>query len=73
VGELQLSTWSFNTGALEAWRHLGFAPQATRFAVDRRRLKGQVGPLPNMRINLSHPTVAVVTWSRSPRGLFAVR
>lgn len=38
VAQLQLSTWSFNAGALEAWRHLGFEPQATRFAIDPRQL-----------------------------------
>jgi GNAT superfamily N-acetyltransferase len=40
VNQLQLSTWSFNTGALEAWRHLGFVPQTTRFVIDPRRLSG---------------------------------
>jgi GNAT superfamily N-acetyltransferase len=40
VGQLQLSTWCFNTGALEAWRHLGFAPQTTRLVIDSRRLTG---------------------------------
>jgi len=38
VAQLQLSTWSFNAAALEAWRHLGFEPQVTRFAIDPRRL-----------------------------------
>lgn len=38
VGELQLSTWSFNTGAQEAWLSLGFEARSTRFAIDPRRL-----------------------------------
>jgi ribosomal protein S18 acetylase RimI-like enzyme len=39
VGRLLLSSWSFNTGAQEAWRHLGFEPQSTYFRVDPRRLR----------------------------------
>ena len=39
VGELQLTTWSFNTGAREAWLNLGFEPRITRFAVDPRGLE----------------------------------
>jgi len=39
AGQLQLSTWSFNASALEAWRHLGFVPQTTRFAIDPRQLR----------------------------------
>ena len=39
VGELQLSTWSFNTGAQEAWRCLGFEARSTRYAIDPRRLE----------------------------------
>ena len=39
VGQLQLSTWSFNTGAQEAWRHLGFTPMAIRYAINPRRLE----------------------------------
>ena len=39
VGQLQLSTWSFNTGAQEAWRHLGFTPMMIRYAIDPRRLE----------------------------------
>jgi hypothetical protein len=35
---LLLSSWDFNTGAQEAWRHLGFEPQSTYFRVDPRRL-----------------------------------
>jgi ribosomal protein S18 acetylase RimI-like enzyme len=38
VDRLLLSSWSFNTGAQEAWRHLGFEPQSTYFKVDPRRL-----------------------------------
>jgi ribosomal protein S18 acetylase RimI-like enzyme len=38
VDRLLLSSWSFNTGAQEAWRHLGFEPQSTRFEVQPRRL-----------------------------------
>jgi ribosomal protein S18 acetylase RimI-like enzyme len=38
VDRLLLSSWSFNTGAQEAWRHLGFEPQSTYFRVDPRRL-----------------------------------
>ena len=38
VGELQLSTWSFNTGAQEAWLCLGFEARSTRYAIDARRL-----------------------------------
>ncbi len=40
VGQLQLSTWSFNTDAQRVWRHLGFEPQAIRFAIDPRQLRG---------------------------------
>jgi ribosomal protein S18 acetylase RimI-like enzyme len=39
VDRLLLSSQSFNTGAQEAWRHLGFEPQTTRFAIDPRRLR----------------------------------
>jgi ribosomal protein S18 acetylase RimI-like enzyme len=39
VVQLQLSTWSFNAGAQAAWRHLGFEPQVTRFAIDPRQLR----------------------------------
>jgi ribosomal protein S18 acetylase RimI-like enzyme len=38
VDRLLLSSQSFNTGAQEAWRHLGFEPQSTYFRVDPRRL-----------------------------------
>lgn len=38
VARLQLSTWSFNTSAQEAWRHLGFEPQASRYDIDLQRL-----------------------------------
>jgi ribosomal protein S18 acetylase RimI-like enzyme len=38
IDRLLLSSWSFNTGAQEAWRHLGFEPQSTYFRVDPRRL-----------------------------------
>jgi ribosomal protein S18 acetylase RimI-like enzyme len=39
VDRLLLSSWSFNTVAQEAWRHLGFEPQSTYFKVDPRRLR----------------------------------
>jgi GNAT superfamily N-acetyltransferase len=38
VGELQLTTWSFNTGAQQAWKRLGFEPRIVRFTIDPRRL-----------------------------------
>jgi ribosomal protein S18 acetylase RimI-like enzyme len=38
IDGLVLASLSFNTGAQEAWRHLGFEPQSTRFRVDPRRL-----------------------------------
>jgi diamine N-acetyltransferase len=38
VSELELSSWSFNTGAQEAWSRLGFRARTTRYAVDARRL-----------------------------------
>jgi GNAT superfamily N-acetyltransferase len=41
IGELQLSTWSFNTGAQEAWLCLGFEPRTTRFAIEPRQLGAQ--------------------------------
>jgi ribosomal protein S18 acetylase RimI-like enzyme len=40
VDRLLLSSWSFNTGAQEAWRRLGFQHQSTYFRVDPRRLTG---------------------------------
>jgi GNAT superfamily N-acetyltransferase len=38
VDRLLVSSQSFNTGAHETWRHLGFEPQSTYFRVDPRRL-----------------------------------
>jgi hypothetical protein len=38
VDRLLVSSQSFNSGAQEAWRRLGFEPQSTCFRVEPRRL-----------------------------------
>jgi GNAT superfamily N-acetyltransferase len=43
VGELELTTWTFNAGAQEAWVSLGFEPRVIRFAIDARQLGARLG------------------------------